>query len=40
MKSDSQNLGITKKPHEKISSKNKDLGTRLDNTKKTWYYEI
>jgi hypothetical protein len=40
MKSDSQNLGITKNSHEKMSSKNKDLDTRLDNTKKTWYYEI
>ena len=40
MKSDSQNLGITKNSHHEISSKNKDLGTRLDNTKKTWYYEI
>ena len=40
MKSDSQNLGITKNSHHEISSKNKDLDTRLDNTKKTWYYEI
>ena len=40
MKGDSQQLGITKNPCYKMSSKNKDLGTRLDNTKKTWYYEI
>ena len=40
MKSESQNLGITKKSHHEMLSKNKDLGTRLDNTQKTWYYEI
>jgi len=40
MKGDSQKFRITKNSHEKMSSKNKDLDTRLDNTQKTWYYEI
>ena len=40
MKGDSQQLRITKNPYHKMSSKNKDLDTRLDNTQKTWYYEI
>ena len=40
MKGDSQQFRITKNHHEKISSKNKDLGVRLDKPQKTWYYEI
>ena len=40
MKGDSQQLQITKNPHYKMSSKNKDLGVRLDNDQKTCYYEI
>ena len=40
MKGDSQQFRITKNLHEKMSSKNKDLGTRLDKAQKTWYYEI
>ena len=40
MKGDSQQFRITKNHHEKISSKNNDLGARLDKDQKTWYYEI
>jgi len=40
MKGDSQQFRITNNTHEKMSSKNKDLGARLDNDLKSCYYEI
>ena len=36
MRGDSQNLGITKNTYQKMSSRNNDLGTRLDITIKLW----